>query len=165
MTYESHMFKPNPRKVAADKRETLYIVLFIILLVCVWLFLFRGLLTLALLVGLAISIIQLKLSDIKKKGPNRFGSLPTRLSLNSERLIIGDDTLLIADLEKFEIIADDFVGKPGELFAISDGVDNYIEFLRNGVEYSFQFCVRRQSDLKILSQIEKEIRETQGKNV
>ena len=61
-------------------------------------------------------------------------------------------------LEKFEITADDVVGKSAGFMGSSQGTDNFIEFTQQGVDYSFQFQVKRNADLKTLFELEKAIK-------
>lgn len=124
-------------------------------LVLIYLFLFRALLTLVLLGAASVALIQQKLSHSKKKGVNRLGRLDERLTFSVERLVIGEKQFECSQLEKFEIDAADFVGK--DFWGISPGVGNYIEFTHQGTEYAYQFQVKRPGDLKLLSQLEKAI--------
>ena len=102
--------------------------------------------------------VQLKINDNKKKGANRFGSLVERLTLTKDLLTIGDKQFNTGDFEKFEIIADDFLGKSTDFFGSSAGTDNFIEFTQQGTDHSFQFQVKRRTDFKLLIEIEKAIK-------
>ena len=158
MTFESYTFKPNPKKVKEDNMYTLYIVCGIILFILVYIFLFRGLIAILMLGGMSYTLIQLKINDNKKKGANRFGSLVERLTLTKDLLTIGDKQFNTGDFEKFEIIADDFLGKSTDFFGSSAGTDNFIEFTQQGTDHSFQFQVKRRTDFKLLIEIEKAIK-------
>lgn len=158
MTFESYTFRPNPKKVKEDNMYTLYIAGGILLFILVYIFLFRGLIAILMLGGLSYALIQLKINDNKKKGANRFGSLVERLTLTQDLLTIGDKSFNTRDFEKFEITADDFLGKSTDFFGSSSGTDNFIEFTQQGKDYSYQFQVKRRTDLKLLFELEKVIK-------
>ena len=158
MTFESYTFKPNPKRIKEDNMYTLYIACGISLFILVYIFLFRGLLAILMLGGMSYALIQLKINDNRKKGANRFGSLAERLTLTNDLLTIGDSQFNTGDFENFEITADDFLGKSTDFFGSSTGTDNFIEFTQHGTEYSFQFQVKRRTDLKLLFEIEKAIK-------
>ena len=73
MTFESFIIKPNPKKVKEDNLYNLEVAGVIIILLFIYIFLFSGLIVLLLLGGMAYSLIQLRLNDIKKKGPIGLG--------------------------------------------------------------------------------------------
>jgi hypothetical protein len=158
MTFESFTFKPNPKKVKEDNLENIYIACTIAVFVVGYFLFLRGLLPLLIIGGISFALIQLKMTASKKKGANRFGSLVERLILTTELLTIGDKQYKLDELEKFDIDASDFLGKPGDFLASSEGTDNFIEFTLNGVDHSFQFQVKRKTDLKLLSEIDKQIK-------
>ena len=158
MTFESYTYKHNPKKVKEDNRDTLYVALGIVIFILTFIFLFRGLLAILILGGMSYTLIQLKLTDIKKKGANRFGRLVEKLTLTKDLLTIDDNHYRIKEMNKFEIDADDYVGKPTDFLIPSAGVDNFIEFSLNGTDHSIQFQVKRRTDLKLLSDISKEVK-------
>jgi hypothetical protein len=158
MTFESYTYKQNPKKVKEDNRDTLYVALGIVLFILVFIFLFRGWIAFLVLGGMSYTLIQLKLTDIKKKGPNRLGRLAEKLTLTKDLLTIDDKSYRINEMSKFEIDADDYLGKPGDFLGTSAGIDNFIEFSQGGTDYSIQFQVKRMTDLKLLGDISKEVR-------
>lgn len=107
---------------------------------------------------MSYALIQLKINNNKKKGANRFGSLVERLTLTNDLLTIGDKKFNTSEFEKFEITADDYLGKSTDFFGSSAGTDNFIEFTQRGTDYSFQFQVKRRTDLKLLFELEKGIK-------
>ena len=107
---------------------------------------------------MSYALIQLKVNDNKKKGANRFGSLVEKLTLTRDLLTVGDKQFKIDELDKFKISADDFLSKPTDFLGSSIGTDNFIEFTQNEIAYSFQFQVKRMADLKLLSEIDREIK-------
>jgi hypothetical protein len=157
MTFESHTYKPNPKKVKEDNMDKLYIAGGIFLFVLVFIFLFRGILGFLILGGMSYTLIHLKISDNKKKGANRFGSLVERLILTQDLLTIGDKQFKIDQLNNFKIDADDFLGMSSDFLGVSTGTDNFIQFTQGGTNYSFQFQVRRSTDLKLLAEISKQL--------
>jgi len=137
---------------------TWYVIAGVALCVIVYLFLFRGLLMFTILGGIAYTIIQFKRTDDKKKGVHRFGHLVDRLTLTPESITIGNNQFPAHELERFSITADDYFGKGSGAIDTSVGVDNFLEFTHQKVDYSFQFQVKRRSDLAVLFELEKAIK-------
>lgn len=160
MKFESFTFKPNPKKVKEDNLENIYIGGTIAVFIVGYFFFLRGLLPLLIIGGISFALVQLKVNENKKKGANRFGSLVEKLTLTTDLLTIGDKQLKLDELAKFEIQADDFLGKPTDFLGSSVGTDNFIEFMQDGIHHSFQFQVKRMADLKLLNEINKQIKHT-----
>lgn len=152
MTFETYIFKPNPKKVSEDNLYILYIAGTILFVLALFFIGFPGL-GLIVVVAIAFFLIRLKIQDDQKKGARRFGSLTEKFILSADSLTIGDVTYKIKELEKVEIIADDFVGGPGGIFSSSVGVDNYVDFSSNGRDFSYQFQIKNRNDLKTVKEI------------
>lgn len=156
MTFETYIFKPNPKKVTEDNLYTLYIagtILFVLILFFIG---FPGI-GLVVVGAIAFFLIRMKIQDDQKKGAKRFGSLTQRLILSNDSIKIGDTEYRLDDLQKLEIIADDFAGGPGGVFSSSVGTDNYIDFKFKGEEFSYQFQIRNRIDLKLVKDLAKEL--------
>jgi hypothetical protein len=153
MTFEGFIYKHNPKKVKEDNRETLSIVGIILALFLVYIFLFRGLFSLLALGGIAYALIQIKVSSIKNKGANRFGSLTERLRISAGEIEVGDKRYSIQELKNLTISADDFLGGPGNFFGPSAGTNNTLDFSNNGTAYSYQFQAKSRESLKVLSKL------------
>jgi len=159
MTFNSFIYKPNPKKIKEDKMSLLYLAGIILLLVLVFIFFLRGLLVLGLFGAIAGGLIKLKIEEIKKKGANRFGSLPSTFTLGSEAILVGSNEFKTEVMTDLRIEADDFAGGPGgDILSSSAGTENFIDFSHQGEGHSYQFVVKKQSDLKLISQIYDEIK-------
>ncbi len=136
----------------------IYLGGFILLLILLFIFLFRGILGMAFLGFIGAGMIKLKIDEIKNKGVNRFGSLPCVFVLTPETVTIGSNEFPTESLTNLKIDAEDFMGGPGgDMFGASLGTENYIEFTHNGENHSWQFLVKRKSDLELIQQIGREI--------
>jgi hypothetical protein len=155
--FSSFIFKPNPKKVKEDRMADVYMFGFIALLVLI-VVLLPGLKSLAFLIFVSMGLIKLKLNDIKKKGINRFGSLPYSFQISTEHIKIGPNEFRLSDLSDLEIDADDFNGGPGgDIFSASIGTDNFISFTIRGEKHEYQFLVKNQSDLKLINHLAKQV--------
>jgi|GEM_PF-2846716 len=158
MTFISNIYTPNPKKIKEDRLSLFYLGAIILGLVLVFVLVVRGVFALLFLASIAGGLIKLKIEDIKKKGANRFGSLPYLLKLSPEMIVIGSREYKTEELTDLTIEADDFTGGPGgDIFSSSLGTDNFLKFTHAGEKHSYQFVVKKQSDLSLVAQIEKEI--------
>src|SRR5689334_3061165 len=130
MTFEGFTFKLNPKKVKEDNLDNIYIGCTIAVFITVYFFFLGGVLPLVIIGGISLALIRLKINANNKKGANRFGSLVDRLTLTTELLTVGEKEFKIEQLEKFELDANDFLGRPTDLFGMSDGTGNFIEFVQ-----------------------------------
>jgi hypothetical protein len=156
MTFTSYIFKPNPKKIKEDRMSLIYLFAIVAALLLIFALFFRGLLSFALFGSIAGGLIKLKYDEIKNKGYNRFGSLPSTFQLSAEGIHIGEEKYSITEVTDLEIDAEDFKGGPGgDIFSSSLGTDNVISFTVNGVKHEYQFVVKTRVDLKLLAQIKK----------
>jgi hypothetical protein len=158
MNFTSYIYKPNPKKIQEDRMSWIYLGAAIVGLILIYVFFIRGMLALAFLGAVGGGLIKLKIDDIKKKGANRFGSLPHILKISAESITIGNSEFRTEDISSLELDATDFTGGPGgDVLSSSTGTDNFLEFHHNGEKHSYQFLVKRKSDLAIIASILKEI--------
>jgi hypothetical protein len=153
MTLSSFIYKPNPKKVKEDRMSLVYMFAFIALLLVI--FIFFPVLKAGILLGtVSGGLIKIKLDEIKRKGVNRFGSLPFQFQLSADLIKVGETQFRVFELTHLEIEADDFSGGPGgDIFSSSLGTDNFISFTHRGEKHEYQFLIKTRSDVRLVQQI------------
>lgn len=158
MTFNSFIYKPNPKKIKEDRMSLIYLTATVIAFFLVFIFFVRGVLGFAFFLFLSGGLIKLKLDEIKSKGANRFGTLPFAFVISTDKIVIGSSEYATDNMTDLKIDAEDFVGGPGgDILSSSIGTDNYIEFYSGGEKHAYQFLVKKRSDLVMIGQLYKEI--------
>jgi hypothetical protein len=156
LVYKTFIFRPNPKK----KKEYILEIVHLIVVTAFYIILYavgKSIVGLVAAIGIGMGLYQMKKNEDRKKGVGRIGHLINNLVISTESITFGNISVPISELRNLEIDAEDYEGRPYELFFKSFGIENWITFTYQEKDYSFQFIIYSAKELDLVKTIEKTI--------